>query len=170
MEVRDQKATSSIASMLQATRTVPAGRLQAEPGVFLAPGDPVIILKNQPIKPGRRLVCNGDVGTLRSFAASHALVDFGDTTEKIAFKAGHAGSHLTLAYALTVHKSQGGEFDAVALLVRDGWDRKLLYTALTRAKSRVYVFADPGELRAAVTRTPATRVTVLGHLLGKNRM
>ena len=48
-------------------------------------------------------------------------------------------SDLELAYAVTVHKSQGSEFDAVVLALSDGLPRKLLtrnilYTAITRAK------------------------------------
>ena len=48
-------------------------------------------------------------------------------------------NELELAYAVTVHKSQGSEFDAVVLALSDGLPRKLLtrnilYTAITRAK------------------------------------
>ena len=45
---------------------------------------------------------------------------------------------LELAYAVTVHKSQGSEYDAVVLPILGGYDklyfRNLLYTAVTRAK------------------------------------
>ena len=46
---------------------------------------------------------------------------------------------VTLSYAISIHKSQGSEFDAVVLALSDGLPRKLLtrnilYTAITRAK------------------------------------
>jgi len=50
---------------------------------------------------------------------------------------------LELAYAITVHKSQGSEFDAVIMPILDGFPklyyRNLLYTAVTRAKKLLIV-------------------------------
>lgn len=54
--------------------------------------------------------------------------------------------NLELAYAVTVHKSQGSEFDAVILTVFGGYDklyyRNLLYTAVTRAKKLLIIVGD----------------------------
>ena len=51
--------------------------------------------------------------------------------------------NLELAYAVTVHKSQGSEFDAVILTIFGGFDklyyRNLLYTAVTRAKKLMII-------------------------------
>jgi len=50
------------------------------------------------------------------------------------------------AYCLSVHKSQGSEFDSVLLLVPPGsevFGREMLYTAVTRARSSIKVFSDP---------------------------
>ena len=60
---------------------------------------------------------------------------------------------LELAYAMTVHKSQGSEFDAVVLALPSGIGRRLLtrnilYTAITRAKKLLVLVGDP-----AVTET-----------------
>ncbi len=57
--------------------------------------------------------------------------------------------HYEYAYVLSVHKSQGSEYDAVAVLLPEGADvfgREMLYTALTRAKKRVEVYAAEGVL------------------------
>ena len=63
------------------------------------------------------------------------------------------------AFATTVHKAQGSEFDSVWLLLpqRDArpLSRELLYTALTRARSQVHVCASEAVLRAALSRRVA---------------
>lgn len=60
------------------------------------------------------------------------------------------------AFAMTVHKAQGSEFDTVwlQLPVRDArvLSRELLYTGLTRAKARVHLAASEPVLRAALAR------------------
>ena len=59
------------------------------------------------------------------------------------------------AFALTVHKAQGSEFERVALIT--GPDsavltRELLYTGVTRARSAIAVYSTPDVLRAGITR------------------
>lgn len=58
------------------------------------------------------------------------------------------------SYALTVHKAQGSEFEQVLLLLPPSWSllltRELLYTAITRAKSRLTLYADRTVLQAMV--------------------
>jgi exodeoxyribonuclease V alpha subunit len=60
------------------------------------------------------------------------------------------------AFALTVHKSQGSEFDTVALLLPPDdlplLTRELIYTGLTRARSQVHLLANAEIFRAAVGR------------------
>ncbi|MFP5374742.1 MAG: exodeoxyribonuclease V subunit alpha [Gammaproteobacteria bacterium] len=60
------------------------------------------------------------------------------------------------AFATTVHKAQGSEFDRVWLLLprHDArpLTRELVYTAITRARSALHVCADPELLRAALAR------------------
>ncbi len=68
------------------------------------------------------------------------------------------------AYAMTVHKSQGSEFSEILLLLPESdsplLTRELLYTALTRAREQVEVWATERVLRAAIAR-PVTRVSGL---------
>jgi len=56
--------------------------------------------------------------------------------------------HIEKAYAMTVHKSQGSEFDTVVFVLppKAHVDRKLLYTAITRAKRRLIIVADIEDL------------------------
>lgn len=61
------------------------------------------------------------------------------------------------AWAMTVHKAQGSEFDRVLLLLGDadspGLSRELLYTGTTRARRQVVVVATEAILRAAISRS-----------------
>jgi exodeoxyribonuclease V alpha subunit len=71
-------------------------------------------------------------------------------------------------YAMTVHKSQGSQFDRVAVLLPDPdspvLTRELLYTAVTRARQRVIVAGTEESVRAAVTR-PIARSSGLARRL-----
>lgn len=75
-------------------------------------------------------------------------------------------------WAMTIHKSQGSEFDHVVVSLADASSRalsnELLYTAVTRAKTRVTVVASEEALRRAVV-TPVARSTGLGERLRPRR-
>jgi len=63
--------------------------------------------------------------------------------------------HYEYAYVLSVHKSQGSEYDEVMVLLPDGsevFGREMLYTALTRAKKRVSIYASEGILPKIVSK------------------
>jgi exodeoxyribonuclease V alpha subunit len=73
-----------------------------------------------------------------------------------------------LAFALTVHKAQGSEYDDVALLLPDApmplLSRELLYTAISRARRAVVVCGPPAVLSAGVSRA-LTRSSGVGERL-----
>ncbi|MGB0977350.1 MAG: AAA family ATPase [Prolixibacteraceae bacterium] len=79
---------------------------------------------------------------------------------------------LDLAYAITIHKSQGSEFDAVIIpLVYQHFTmltRNLVYTGMTRGKKCVVFVGNRGALkRAAETTRQTERLTYLSHLIAK---
>ena len=91
-------------------------------------------------------VFNGDMGIIRiidSFAQS-LTVEF-DEGRVVEYPFG-AIDELELAYAITIHKSQGSEYPAVVIPLMSGprplMNRNLLYTAVTRAKSCVTLVGD----------------------------
>jgi exodeoxyribonuclease V alpha subunit len=76
---------------------------------------------------------------------------------------------VSTAHAMTVHRSQGSQFDEVTVLLPDPdsrvLTRELLYTAVTRARSVVRVVGSEDAVRAAVERK-ARRATGLARRLG----
>jgi exodeoxyribonuclease V alpha subunit len=82
-------------------------------------------------------IFNGDIGRIKSIskATNEMIIDF---DSRIVRLTGASFNELELAYAITVHKSQGSEFEAVIIPVADCYEklshRSLLYTAVTRAK------------------------------------
>ena len=93
---------------------------------------------------------NGDVGEVVSISGVTATVRIGNETKVIEEK---DIPDLSLAYALTVHKSQGSEYEAVVVLLPPCAEhmiaRNIVYTAITRAKKKVMVVAPNGALQKA---------------------
>ncbi len=75
------------------------------------------------------------------------------------------------AYAITVHKSQGSEFERVLLVLPDSshrvLSRELLYTGITRAKKRIELCADQASVVTAISRQNR-RWSLLSHRLSQN--
>ncbi|OBS09185.1 exodeoxyribonuclease V subunit alpha [Acidihalobacter prosperus] len=99
---------------------------------------------------------NGDVGIAWPNESDHLRVYFEGADGGL--KTVHPGrmpAHETV-YAMTVHKSQGSEFDEVLLILprQDArvLTRELLYTGITRARRRVELWAEPSILATAVAR------------------
>ena len=145
-----------------------AGLIDSEHGWY--EGRPVMITRND-YSLG---LMNGDIGiALRVPAADgsmqlrvafriSAAVD--GTGDRIRFlQPSRLASHET-AYAMTVHKSQGSEFDHVALILpREASavvSRELLYTAITRARSRFTLCATQTVIDSAIAR-PTHRYSAL---------
>lgn len=88
-------------------------------------------------------VFNGDAGVIKeiNLFSEHMIVEFDDS--RLVDYSFTQLDELELAYAVTIHKSQGSEYPAVILPILDGprllFNRNLLYTAVTRAKSCVTI-------------------------------
>ncbi len=112
-------------------------------------GDKVIMTKNQ-----KELgVMNGDVGYITGRADKDLLVCF-DKDIRITYK---DCFRLDLAYAISIHKSQGSEYPAVIVPVslehKFMLSRNLIYTAITRGKSKVFFVGQRRVLRDALSNT-----------------
>lgn len=118
-------------------------------GMEFRAGDRVMQLRNNYDKD----VYNGDVGFVQSVeSAERTLVVLFDG-RPVEYRAADL-DELTLAYATTIHKSQGSEYPAVIVLLhRQHYmmlQRNLLYTAITRGKKLVLVIGSPWAVKQAI--------------------
>lgn len=114
------------------------------------PGRPVLVTRNDYVLN----LMNGDVGIALPDESGGLSVFFSDSEGELrAIAPARMPPHDT-AYATTVHKAQGSEFDEVMLILPDRpgqvVTRELLYTAVTRARARVTLCAGEAIIRAAI--------------------
>ncbi len=117
-------------------------------------GDKVIQTRNDYEKD----VYNGSVGIVVSvdLESNSIQVDFG-FHEPIEYSSLELGD-LELGYITTIHKAQGSEYPIVLIPLvhtHTNWYRKLLYTAITRAKMMVVLIGSENVLRAAIANIKA---------------
>lgn len=132
----------------------------------LVEGDRVMIIKND----YDRYVYNGDVGKilkidLKNDAVDVKVFDWIDNTrtgnsyvDKVfTFKVDEARQMLRVAYACTTHKVQGQEFDYVVMPMTTSYGhmlyKNLVYTAITRARKKVFIIGDPNAFVYATKNT-----------------
>jgi exodeoxyribonuclease V alpha subunit len=143
-----RRGGSGVINLNEAVRELvnPAAPGKATMGQYRV-GDKVMVIKND-YQLG---VFNGDLGQVVNIERGILTVDFGDGT--VNFRTEDLVL-LTLAYASTIHKSQGSEFPLVFMpLTSQHWimlQRNLLYTGMTRAKRRLVLVADEKSIKRAV--------------------
>lgn len=118
-------------------------------------GDKIVQIKNN----YRIGVMNGETGIYKGFnEVNHNgiktrtyIMEFNG--EKIEYEEGEL-QELSLAYAITVHKAQGSEFDVCFFLGTDDilTSKNLLYTAITRAKEKMYLMGDMNKLNDMINK------------------
>lgn len=126
-------------------------------------GDAVVAISND----YDRAVFNGETGRVVAIdddAEGPVTVDFVD--RMVDYTRSEAAEHLRLAYALSVHKMQGSEVRWVVLAMHESHgpllSRKLLYTAVTRAREGVVLVGQKSAVLRAVSVEDVTRrVTTL---------
>ncbi len=115
-------------------------------------------------------VFNGDIGMIETIdpQTGEVIVEFEDG--RICKYTRLDLSDLSLSYAITIHKSQGSEFDVIIIPAIAGpsiiLTRNLIYTAVTRAKKMVVIVGEKQYLKRMVSnKYTATRFTNLKRLL-----
>ncbi len=169
--------------VLEINRAVAAALGEARPyreapQAQLYAGLPLLVTRND----ARSGLFNGDVGVVVRQPDGTLLVAFPGAGDAAAQQASAGAAVRLLApsrlpswepvFAMTIHKSQGSEFDRVAVVLPRApsanearlLTRELLYTAVTRARTHVHVFATPAVLAVAL-RTQTQRASGLRDLL-----
>ena len=169
--------TENLNFLLQ-QRLNPAARGKAEikhNGYVLREGDKVMQIKNNYDVPWFKSgengtgVFNGDIGILTKIDKANDILNvmFDDREAMYSLE---SAKQLELAYAMTVHKSQGSEFEAVVLPVIATPEklcyRNLFYTALTRAKNLLVLVGNERAVRLMVENDKKSRrYSALGYFL-----
>ena len=122
--------------------------------------DRIIQLKNRVADD----IFNGDIGYIQEidlkdksiyslFDGTHAFHSFNELDE------------LYLAYCVTIHKAQGSEYPIVHLILdkthKHMLNKNLIYTAITRAKNKLYIYGDQELIKYALTKKLKKRKTTL---------
>ena len=131
--------------------------------------DKVIQLVNRAEKG----IMNGDIGYISSFVRKNdklAGLEVSFDVHKVLYTLEDLDD-LTLAYAISIHKSQGSEFDLVIMPFTNSYyimlKRKLIYTGITRAKKTLLLIGDPAAMQFGIRRIEIERRTILKEELKK---
>lgn len=153
--------TAELNKLLQSLNQAAHGREVAPPAregwkTALMPDDKVVQGKND-YKLG---IMNGTIGRVVEVREKGALVvDFFE--DGIKEVGGEAAKNLSLAYALTVHKSQGSEWPVVVYVAHKGhqimFSRNLFYTGVSRARKSAIVVGDVWAIDQCAKRLSAER-------------
>ena len=174
---KGEVGTENLNALLQA-RLNPPSRDKAEirnRGYILREGDKVMQIKNNYDVPWFKSddngtgVFNGDIGILTKIDKVNDIINVRFEDREAMYSIDNA-KEIELAYAMTVHKSQGSEFEAVVLPTISTPPklayRNLFYTALTRAKNLLIIVGNQGSVKAMVDNDKKSRrYSALVHFL-----
>lgn len=176
---KGEVGTENLNALLQ-EKLNPPSRDKAElrnRGYILREGDKVMQIKNNYDVPWFRSdengtgVFNGDIGILTRIDRANDIINVQFDDREAMYSIENA-REIELAYAMTVHKSQGSEFDVVVMPTINTPPklayRNLFYTALTRAKSLIVIVGNQGSIKAMVDNDKKSRrYSALIHFLYK---
>lgn len=137
-------------------------------GTTFAPGDKVI----QTVNNYDKEVFNGDIGQILDIDVEEGLLNVDYDGRMVEYEFGEL-DEVSLAYATSIHKSQGSEYPAVVIpLAMQHYtllERNLIYTAVTRGKKLVTIIGQPKALAMAVkNRKSNKRLTKLAARISAN--
>ncbi|MFI5335213.1 MAG: AAA family ATPase [Opitutales bacterium] len=139
---------ANLNQQLQAALNPRAQGLRAVSGEY-RPGDKLIQLRNNYDKN----LFNGDIGSVVSVDLGKGTLIATFDGERHLFERGEFGD-VALAYAISIHKSQGSEYPVVIVpLLKAHFmmlQRNLIYTALTRGRKKVFLVGEPAAYSMAV--------------------
>jgi len=135
-----------------------------EPSPYTYAGKPLLVTENdQELR-----LSNGDTGVIVTTDAEEALMAAFERDGGTVLLAPSRLAAVEPLYAMTIHKSQGSQFDVATVVLPEptsrALTRELLYTAVTRTRGRLILVGSEESLRTAIAR-PVARATGLQELL-----
>jgi len=125
-------------------------------GTVFATGDKVI----QTVNNYDKEVFNGDIGQILKIDVEESVLHVDYDGRTVEYEFGEM-DEVSLAYATSIHKSQGSEYPAVIIpLAMQHYtllERNLIYTAVTRGKKLVTIIGEPKALAMAVKNLKSNR-------------
>lgn len=123
--------------------------------------DKVMQLKNN----YEKMIFNGEQGIVAAFDEENKLLSIDFDGYFVEYHSQEM-DELTVSYAVSVHKSQGSEYDTVILVLLPAHsimlNREIFYTAVTRAKRKIYLISDDNTVQRAIANSsPSERKTLL---------
>lgn len=134
--------------------------------VIYRENDKILQLTNMPDEN----IFNGDIGIIERIDKKEIIIDFDGNLVRFTPSNFNNFKH---GYAISIHKSQGSEFKNVVIPVVNGYGkmlyRKLYYTAVTRAKKKLYIIGEMNALKIASTNNNSDirRTTIKEKLIEK---
>jgi exodeoxyribonuclease V alpha subunit len=159
--------TQALNRALQQRLNPDGRRVRIAPEIEFRVGDRIVVTENN----YRLNIFNGDAGTLLRATAEKQIAVLQTERDEAMF-VGKEISALTLGYAVSVHRAQGGEFPVVVIVLHDLHapllQRTLLYTAVTRAKRLCVIVGTQRALVQAVANVRSLqRYTGLARTIGQ---
>jgi exodeoxyribonuclease V alpha subunit len=136
-------------------RIIASASVDYQPDFY--PGEPVLMRHND----YDRGLFNGDQGIVVRVSEDggdhHYRVVFPRVDGYSVFHLDSVRAHIEVAFAVTVHKSQGSEYDHISLVLPQAdlplLTREMIYTGVTRARSSVVIVGDAGVLKTGALRS-----------------
>ena len=165
---KNKKTSVDIINKLAQSKLNPKADFKTEIKVFdkvFRLGDKVMVTKNM------TKAANGDVGIILDIDEVNKSVTIDLGYDNPTTLNGRELNSLDLAYAITIHKSQGSEYGCVIISVMNEHEallqKNLIYTAVTRAKKKVIIVGQKEAISKSIAGVQPKRYTLLNNLIKK---
>ena len=158
--------TKKINELVQSIRKYPNNKQKYYNGNIFREGDKVIQISNDYNKN----VYNGEIGIIKEINNDNIVVYYEQNEEQFITYNYNELYKIELAYAVTIHKSQGSETDNLIIII-DGNEeflsKELIYTAVTRAKKNITILSTKDIDFFSNLKTSNKRLTNLSNVICK---